>query len=245
MNTQRLLIGAILTTLIASHLAVLGRSGRRRTSSPLNKGRAHCTLVPYADTASALRGDPSASPYYKSPERRLEVQVVAHTPKRRLPVSRPRASSDKNWGHHSRALELAAAWAMVTPSTPTCSILSCRGRTVSVFEEELCEGGLPGPAALARGLQSRRLLPNYLHRSRGVGRGARYSSTSTACAARFYLWINGEFVGYSQGSMLPAEFDVTKYLREGTNVLAAKVIRWCDWQLSRGSRHLASEWYLP
>jgi beta-galactosidase len=44
----------------------------------------------------------------------------------------------------------------------------------------------------------------------------------------FYLWINGKKVGYSQGSRTPAEFDITKFLREGKNILAAEVYRWSD-----------------
>ncbi len=44
----------------------------------------------------------------------------------------------------------------------------------------------------------------------------------------FYLWVNGEQVGYSQGSMTPAEFDITDYLRPGENLLAVEVYRWCD-----------------
>jgi len=44
----------------------------------------------------------------------------------------------------------------------------------------------------------------------------------------FYLWINGKKVGYSQGSRLPAEFEITKSLRRGTNILAAEVYRWSD-----------------
>ena len=44
----------------------------------------------------------------------------------------------------------------------------------------------------------------------------------------FYVWVNGQRVGYSQNSMSPAEFDVTKYLREGRNKLAVEVYRWCD-----------------
>ena len=43
-----------------------------------------------------------------------------------------------------------------------------------------------------------------------------------------YVWINGKKVGYSQNSMSPAEFDVTKYMREGRNKLAVEVYRWCD-----------------
>lgn len=45
----------------------------------------------------------------------------------------------------------------------------------------------------------------------------------------FYLWLNGKYVGYSQGSRLAAEFDLSEYLNYGgINVLAVKVIKWSD-----------------
>ena len=44
----------------------------------------------------------------------------------------------------------------------------------------------------------------------------------------FHLWCNGEYVGYSQDSRLPAEFDLSPLLREGENRLAVMVIRWSD-----------------
>ena len=44
----------------------------------------------------------------------------------------------------------------------------------------------------------------------------------------FYLWVNGYRVGYSQNSMSPAEFDVTKYIRVGKNKVAVEVYRWSD-----------------
>lgn len=44
----------------------------------------------------------------------------------------------------------------------------------------------------------------------------------------FYLWINGKKVGYSEGSMTPAEFNITPFLKKGENTLAAQVIRWTD-----------------
>ncbi len=47
-------------------------------------------------------------------------------------------------------------------------------------------------------------------------------------SSAFYLWVNGEKVGYSQGSRLPAEFNITQYLKPGENILAAEVYRWCD-----------------
>ncbi|MCH6256941.1 DUF4981 domain-containing protein [Puniceicoccaceae bacterium K14] len=44
----------------------------------------------------------------------------------------------------------------------------------------------------------------------------------------FYVWINGQKVGYSQGSRTPAEFDVTQYLRPGSNNISVEVYRWSD-----------------
>ncbi len=44
----------------------------------------------------------------------------------------------------------------------------------------------------------------------------------------FYLWLNGEFVGYSQDSMSPAEFNLTPYIRPGENTLALQVYRFSD-----------------
>src|SRR5688572_3147496 len=44
----------------------------------------------------------------------------------------------------------------------------------------------------------------------------------------FYVWVNGQEVGYSQDSRLPAEFDVTPYVRAGENTVAVQVMRYCD-----------------
>jgi len=42
------------------------------------------------------------------------------------------------------------------------------------------------------------------------------------------LWINGEEVGYSQGSKTPAEFNITKFLKKGPNKIALQIFRWSD-----------------
>ncbi len=44
----------------------------------------------------------------------------------------------------------------------------------------------------------------------------------------FYLWVNGQEVGYSQDSRLPAEFDVTPFVLAGKNIIAVQVMRYCD-----------------
>lgn len=47
-------------------------------------------------------------------------------------------------------------------------------------------------------------------------------------SSAFYIWVNGKKVGYSQGSRTPAEFNMTKYLKDGENKIAVQVFRWCD-----------------
>lgn len=44
----------------------------------------------------------------------------------------------------------------------------------------------------------------------------------------FYVWINGQRVGFSKDSKGPAEFDISPFLREGSNIIAVEVYRWCD-----------------
>ncbi|ANQ52371.2 DUF4981 domain-containing protein [Flammeovirga sp. MY04] len=44
----------------------------------------------------------------------------------------------------------------------------------------------------------------------------------------FYVWVNGEKVGYSQGSCLAAEFDITDYVKEGKNKVAVQAYRYSD-----------------
>lgn len=49
-----------------------------------------------------------------------------------------------------------------------------------------------------------------------------------AVKSAFYIWINGEKVGYSQGSKLPAEFNITNFVASGKNTIALEVYRWSD-----------------
>ena len=42
------------------------------------------------------------------------------------------------------------------------------------------------------------------------------------------LWVNGKYVGYSEDAKIAAEFDITKYVKPGRNLIAMQVMRWCD-----------------
>ena len=49
-----------------------------------------------------------------------------------------------------------------------------------------------------------------------------------AVKSALYVWVNGEIVGYSQGSKTPAEFNISPYLRAGKNTIALQIYRWSD-----------------
>ena len=81
--------------------------------------------------------------------------------------------------------------------------------------------------------------PPYIRRANPVGLYRRSFTAENKGYARailrflgvdnaFFVWLNGEYVGFSKGSRIPAEFDVTGALREGENLLAVKVYSFSD-----------------
>ncbi|USX15343.1 DUF4981 domain-containing protein [Oxalobacteraceae bacterium OTU3CAMAD1] len=49
-----------------------------------------------------------------------------------------------------------------------------------------------------------------------------------AAGAAYYIWVNGEKVGYSEDSKLPSEFNLSKYVKPGKNSISIEVYRWAD-----------------
>lgn len=49
-----------------------------------------------------------------------------------------------------------------------------------------------------------------------------------SATSNLWVWVNGKFVGYSEDSKMAAEFDITKYLHPGKNLIAMQIYRWCD-----------------
>ena len=47
-------------------------------------------------------------------------------------------------------------------------------------------------------------------------------------SSAMFVYVNEQKVGYSQGSRLPAEFDITEFVKAGENKVAVQVFRWCD-----------------
>ena len=49
-----------------------------------------------------------------------------------------------------------------------------------------------------------------------------------SATSNLFLWVNGRYVGYSEDAKIAAEFNITKYLKPGRNLIAMQVMRWCD-----------------
>ena len=173
-----------------------------------NKEPGHCTLVPYGDVDAALRCRREASRFYQSLNGNWRFHWVSKPADR--PVDFYRTGYDvSGWDK----IPVPSNWQMHGYGRPI--YLNVR---------------YPYPVD----------PPHIPHDYNPVGSYRRQFTIPDAWDGRqvflhfdgvksaFYVWVNGRQVGYSQDSMLPAEFNVTEYLRPGRNTLAVEVYRWSD-----------------
>lgn len=64
--------------------------------------------------------------------------------------------------------------------------------------------------------------------ARPLKEGERITVTFNGAESALAVWLNGHYVGYAEDSFTPSEFDLTPYLVEGENKLAAQVFKWCS-----------------
>ncbi len=176
-----------------------------------NKEPAHCTLLPYPDESTALVGTREASPFFQFLNGRWKFHWV------RKPADRPVEFYRTDYD--------VSGWDEI----PVPSNWELQGYGIPIYTNTIYPFSPVDPRP-----------PHIPHEWNPVGsyrteftvpeewEGRRVFLHFEGVKSAFYLWVNGEEVGYSQGSMTPAEFDVTAYLREGPNVLAAEVYRWSD-----------------
>jgi len=172
-----------------------------------NKEPAHVPLMPYPAAEAALAGDRSRSPYFKLLSGEWEFHWSPN------PASAPQDFYREDLG----------TWETITvPGN-----WELQGYGVAIYTNVQ----YPFPADD---------LPRVPHDDNPVGSyrtrftvpeswdGRQVLLVFEGVDSAFYLWVNGEMVGYSQDSRLPAEFDVTTYVRPGENTLAVRMYRWSD-----------------
>ena len=175
-----------------------------------NKQPAHATLLPFADLNSALTGERKNSPYFQllngnwkfhfapTPAAAPEDFYRPDFDSQRLGYASLCPATGRCWDMAFRAI-----WPRTMPSTKP---------THPLHPEETNEtGSYRTTFTIPEDWQERQVFIVF----DGVD-------------SAFYLWVNGEQVGYSQDSRLPAEFDLTPYIHAGENSLAVRVYRWSD-----------------
>ncbi len=175
----------------------------------VNKEPAHATFTAFADEASARAGVRSASPSYQSLNGEWKFHWVPKPSDRPVDFYRP-SFDDGAW----KTIRVPSNWQL-------------EGYDVPIYVNIQYPWGKPDP-------------PNIPADNNPVGSYRRRFTVPPAWAGRdvfitfdgvesaFYLWVNGERVGYSEDSRTPAEFNITRHVKAGENLLAVEVYRWCD-----------------
>jgi beta-galactosidase len=178
-----------------------------------NKEPGHATLVPYADEATALAEDRTALPYFKLLNGEWQFKVAPN------PASAPERFYEPGFD--------ASGWDAITvPGNWQLQGLG-RGYDPPMY----CNVQYPFPIDdLPRVPKDDNPTGSY-RRTFALPEkwtGRQIFLLFEGVDSAFHLWVNGEMVGYSQDSRLPAEFNVTPYVRPGENTLAVRVYRWSD-----------------
>jgi beta-galactosidase len=173
-----------------------------------NKEPANCTLIPYAALGKAINGVREESVFYKTLNGNWRFHWVSKPSDRPLEFYRPDYDISE-WDE----IPVPSNWQMY---------------------------GYGRPIYLNVRYPFKKNPPLIQHDYNPVG-SYRTKFEVPACwiqrqifihfdgvESAFYLWINGQKVGYSQGSRTPAEFNITEYIQDGKNILAVEVFRWSD-----------------
>jgi beta-galactosidase len=200
------------------HFTTAGKEWEDQTIHEINKAPRHATLMPYPDRSSALHGTREASVYHQSLNGQWRFHWVAKPQDR--PVNFYASGYDvSGWDE----ITVPSNWEMQGYGTPIYtnitypfqnnppSVTGTPPNNYTAYTQRDPVGSYRQDFTIPQQWTGRRVFIHF-----------------DGVMSAFYLWINGQLVGYSEDSMSPAEFDITEYLVPGTNVLAAEVYRWCD-----------------
>jgi beta-galactosidase len=174
-----------------------------------NKEAPHATLMPFPERASALAGDRGASPWFRSLNGPWKFSWSPNPEAR--PVEFYRPSFD------------VGDWSEI----PVPSNWQLQGYGHAIYTNIRYAWGEADPPRVPHELNS---VGSYRRQFTlpEEWRGRQVMLHFAGVDSAFYLWVNGHEVGYSQGSRTPAEFNITPFLEDGTNVVAAEVYRYSD-----------------
>jgi beta-galactosidase len=184
----------------------------------INKEDPHVTVVPFSDRVQALSKRREGSPFYISLNGPWKFNWVPEPGKR--PADFFRTDYDvSTW----KEIPVPSNWEM-------------QGYGIPIYTNITYPFKRDAPRVMSEPPQN---YTTYSHRN-PVGsyrrtfavpagwQGREIFLTFDGVASAFYVWVNGEKVGYSEGARTPAEFNITRFLKPGQNMLAAEVYRFSD-----------------
>ena len=181
----------------------------------INKEAAHATLMVYGNQAEALKANRHASSFCRSLNGLWKFNYVKRPEFRPVDFYKPSFDVSK-W----KEIKVPSNWQVLGYGTPYYRnsgyifqkdfprVMSEPPKNFTAYEERNPVGSYRREFEVPQNWKGRRLFLSF----DGVDAG-------------FFLWINGEKVGYSVNSRNVAEFDVTKYVKPGKNILAVEVYR--------------------
>ncbi|MDP4184009.1 MAG: glycoside hydrolase family 2 TIM barrel-domain containing protein [Bacteroidota bacterium] len=184
----------------------------------INKEDAHCTYTPYSTIRQALKDNPTNSPYYLSLNGIWRFNWV------KQPSDRPADFYKTNYN--------VANWKTI----PVPSNVEMYGYGTPIYtnieypfknDPPKVMGKVPADWTTAK-------EPNPVSSYRrdfylpANWEGKEIFINFDGVISAMYVWINGQKVGYSESSFNPAEFNITKYVKPGKNMVAVEVYKWSD-----------------
>ena len=193
----------------------------------INKEAPRATAFPYPDVSSALEGKAELSPFYMSLNGTWKFNWVYKPDERPVDFYKPEFDIT-GWDE----IKVPGNWELQGFGTPIYTNIKYpyENNPPYINHKHNPVGSYRRNFTLPVDWHSREV---YLHFAAGT--------------SAMYIWVNGEKVGYSQVTKSPAEFNISKYLKKGDNVIAIEVYRWSDgsyiedqdfWRLSGFDREI-------
>ncbi|SDT53541.1 beta-galactosidase [Paenibacillaceae bacterium GAS479] len=179
----------------------------------LNRMKAHATLMPFDSVEEALHNDRLASRNYMSLNGTWKF-AFAESPSKRIMNFYEDSFNHSGWND----IKVPGHWQLQGYDYPQYTNFR--------YPWETSEPELKSPFAPTLYNPVGSYVRTFTVPDNWQGQPVFISFQGVESA--FYVWVNGELVGYSEDTFTPAEFDLTPYLRAGENKLAVEVYRWCD-----------------
>ena len=181
----------------------------------INKEPDHATLMPYGSLKEALAANRHASSFSRTLNGQWKFNWVDWPQKR--PLNFYKADYDVSaW----KEIKVPSCWQLEGYGTPYYS------NYTYIFQKDFPRV-MSAPSVTYTAYQERNPVGSYRRNFEVPSDwdGRRIFVTFDGVDAGFFLWVNGKKVGYSVNSRNAAEFDITKYVKPGNNMIAVEVYR--------------------